>query len=62
MISDQSLLLSTIVLNDYVNMHVCCSVSHTTRQMRKDEEQGKDYSFVTTDVFLKGIETVESMG
>lgn len=34
-------------------------VSHTTRQMRKDEEQGKDYSFVTTDVFLKGIETGE---
>ena len=27
--------------------------------MRKDEEQEKDYSFVTTDVFLKGIETVE---
>ena len=26
--------------------------------MRKDEEQGKDYSFVTRDVFLKGIETV----
>ena len=42
-------------------MHVCSSVSHTTRQMRKDEEQGKDYSFVTTDVFLKGIETVELM-
>lgn len=34
-------------------------VSHTTRQMRKDEEQGKDYSFVTRDVFLKGIETGE---
>ena len=33
-------------------------MSHTTRQIRKDEEQGKDYSFVTRDVFLKGIETV----
>lgn len=37
---------------------ICYSVSHTTRQMRKEEEQGKDYSFVTRDVFLKGIETV----
>ena len=37
----------------------CSSVSHTTRQIRKDEEQGKDYSFVSRDIFLKGIETVK---
>ncbi|XP_065912424.1 leucine-rich repeat and guanylate kinase domain-containing protein-like isoform X2 [Dysidea avara] len=34
-------------------------VSHTTRQIRKDEEQGNNYSFVSRDIFLKGIETGE---
>lgn len=38
---------------------IASSVSHTTRQIRKDEEQGKDYSFVSRDIFLKGIETVK---
>ena len=51
--------MAIIIIITVCSCLYCSSVSHTTRQMRKDEEQGKDYTFVTKDVFLKGIETVE---
>lgn len=35
---------------------VCVSVSHTTRDMRPDEINGKDYNFVPMDLFNNMIE------
>lgn len=44
---------STLISGVLRNSNISLSVSHTTRQIRKNEVDGKDYFYVIKDTFLK---------
>jgi len=51
--SGKSTILKRVMNSDAVKDFLAFSVSHTTRQPRQGEQDGKDYHFVPKDFFVK---------
>jgi len=53
--SGKSTILKKVMTTDKSKDFLAFSVSHTTRQPRPGEQDGRDYHFVTKDLFLKSV-------